>query len=266
MMFFRSRCIHPAIWSARMFSSAPLSMQDIQLQWTSRYRPLVNDIVQDILHSHRPTNLAFDMDIWKNIVNSFRRKLIKYPLEAMKKEHILQFCQDMKEISLKETSSTKITEIKTKNCLLFLSYINSEIESHMGKDIDLFHKLCNISDLRLPHEIYARTRLMKRKIIFHGGPTNSGKTYHALKRLEQADPKKGGGLYCGPLRLLALEVYEQLNRNGVYTDLLTGQEQRSVPFASHVSCTIEMVNTLDIHFRLISLLDFIREGLRGGCH
>lgn len=47
-----------------------------------------------------------------------------------------------------------------------------------------------------------------------GGPTNSGKTYFALKRLEQADAAKGGGLYCGPLRLLALEVYEQLNRNG----------------------------------------------------
>lgn len=43
-----------------------------------------------------------------------------------------------------------------------------------------------------------------------GGPTNSGKTYHALKSLEAA----GKGLYCGPLRLLALEVYEQLNRNG----------------------------------------------------
>ena len=52
-----------------------------------------------------------------------------------------------------------------------------------------------------------------------GGPTNSGKTYHALKRLEEADPSKGGGLYCGPLWLLALEVYEQLNRNGTITTL-----------------------------------------------
>jgi ATP-dependent RNA helicase SUPV3L1/SUV3 len=83
--------------------------------------------------------------------------------------------------------------------------------------------------------------MLRRKIIFHGGPTNSGKTYHALKRLEEADVSKGGGMYCGPLRLLALEVYEQLNRSGVYTDLVTGQEQRSVPFSTHVSCTIEMV-------------------------
>ncbi len=53
---------------------------------------------------------------------------------------------------------------------------------------------------------------------------------------------KGGGLYCGPLRLLALEIYENLNRQGVFTSLLTGQEKREVPEASHVSCTVEMVS------------------------
>lgn len=58
---------------------------------------------------------------------------------------------------------------------------------------------------------------MKRKIIYHGGPTNSGKTYHALQRLKAADPEKGGGIYLGPLRLLALEVYEQLNEEGTGT-------------------------------------------------
>jgi ATP-dependent RNA helicase SUPV3L1/SUV3 len=57
--------------------------------------------------------------------------------------------------------------------------------------------------------------LFKRKIIYHGGPTNSGKTYHALKALRLADPEKGGGVFCGPLRLLALEVFEELNSEGV---------------------------------------------------
>ncbi len=67
-------------------------------------------------------------------------------------------------------------------------------------------------------------------------------TYQALQRLREADPAAGGGLYCGPLRLLALEIYEKLNREGIYTDLLTGQEKREVPFASHISSTLEMVN------------------------
>jgi ATP-dependent RNA helicase SUPV3L1/SUV3 len=57
-----------------------------------------------------------------------------------------------------------------------------------------------------------------------------------------ADATKGGGLYCGPLRLLALEVYERLNRHGVYTSLLTGQDKREVPFSTHLSCTVEMVS------------------------
>jgi len=58
-----------------------------------------------------------------------------------------------------------------------------------------------------------------------------------------ADPTKGGGVFCGPLRLLALEVYEQLNDAGNYCSLLTGQERKEIPFETHVSCTIEMVST-----------------------
>ncbi len=49
-------------------------------------------------------------------------------------------------------------------------------------------------------------------------------------------------MYCGPLRLLALEVYENLTRQGIYCDLLTGQEKRFVPESSHMSCTVETVS------------------------
>lgn len=35
----------------------------------------------------------------------------------------------------------------------------------------------------------------------------------------------------------------QLNSQGVYCSLMTGQERREVPFATHVSCTIEMAST-----------------------
>ena len=51
---------------------------------------------------------------------------------------------------------------------------------------------------------------MNRQIILHVGPTNSGKTYQALKRLENAE----SGIYCGPLRLLAHEIFEKMNENG----------------------------------------------------
>lgn len=47
------------------------------------------------------------------------------------------------------------------------------------------------------------------------GPTNSGKTYQAIERLKKAGANRQqgdgpAGLFCGPLRLLALEVYEQV--------------------------------------------------------
>lgn len=77
------------------------------------------------------------------------------------------------------------------------------------------------------------------QIIYHAGPTNSGKTYNAIQALKNA----WSGVYCGPLRLLALEVFESLNQDGVYTSLLTGQEKKVIPFGEHVSCTIEMVDT-----------------------
>lgn len=50
---------------------------------------------------------------------------------------------------------------------------------------------------------------MNRKIIFHAGPTNSGKTYHAMERFL----KSKSGVYCGPLKLLATEIYHKSNKN-----------------------------------------------------
>lgn len=37
---------------------------------------------------------------------------------------------------------------------------------------------------RQPHLWYPNARKKKRNVYLHMGPTNSGKTYHALKRLE----------------------------------------------------------------------------------
>lgn len=73
------------------------------------------------------------------------------------------------------------------------------------------------------------------KIFFHVGPTNSGKTYKALQRLQTA--KKG--IYLAPLRLLAWEVYEKINNASACT-LLTGEEVIYNDDANFVSATVEM--------------------------
>ncbi|KAF2473921.1 P-loop containing nucleoside triphosphate hydrolase protein [Lindgomyces ingoldianus] len=94
-----------------------------------------------------------------------------------------------------------------------------------------------LADLRYPGEWYPATREYPRTVHLHVGPTNSGKTYHALKRLEQAET----GIYLGPLRLLAHEVYTRLNAKGKPCALVTGEEQR-MPEANPTmwSCTVEM--------------------------
>ncbi|GAD98166.1 ATP-dependent RNA helicase SUV3 [Paecilomyces variotii No. 5] len=96
-----------------------------------------------------------------------------------------------------------------------------------------------VTDLRYPAEWYPHARSMQRTIHLHVGPTNSGKTYHALKRLESSKH----GFYAGPLRLLAQEVYHRFNANGIPCGLVTGDD---VKFPSDeapriVSNTVEMV-------------------------
>jgi len=54
---------------------------------------------------------------------------------------------------------------------------------------------------------YPLARSKNRKIIFHAGPTNSGKTYHALERFIAAK----SGVYCAPLKLLVAEVFHKCN-------------------------------------------------------
>jgi ATP-dependent RNA helicase SUPV3L1/SUV3 len=84
--------------------------------------------------------------------------------------------------------------------------------------------------------LHAEARRMNRKIIYHMGPTNSGKTYHAIEALCKA-PK---GCYLAPLRLLASELYDTMNAKGVKTTLLTGEEVIEIPDSTHFSSTIEM--------------------------
>ncbi|KAH9857472.1 P-loop containing nucleoside triphosphate hydrolase protein [Lenzites betulinus] len=59
---------------------------------------------------------------------------------------------------------------------------------------------------------YEMTRRSRpRKFIMHVGPTNSGKTHNALRALAAAKR----GIYAGPLRLLAYEIYDRLNNGQI---------------------------------------------------
>ncbi|MCC8024187.1 MAG: helicase [Clostridium sp.] len=89
-----------------------------------------------------------------------------------------------------------------------------------------------------PEDEYPGAREMKRKFILHIGPTNSGKTHDALERLKECSH----GAYFGPLRLLALEVYDRLNSEGLACSMITGEETLEIPGALCQACTVEMLN------------------------
>jgi hypothetical protein len=84
---------------------------------------------------------------------------------------------------------------------------------------------------------WENTNRDEQQIILHLGPTNSGKTFHGLNNLIAA----GSGWYLSPLRLLAHEVYDTLNRRGIPCNLLTGEEVAHVEGANITAATIEML-------------------------
>jgi ATP-dependent RNA helicase SUPV3L1/SUV3 len=135
-----------------------------------------------------------------------------------------------------------------------------QISERHAKSIEQYQLLDAKTDLTKPWEWFGYARLDRRKIIFHSGPTNSGKTYNALERLKEAKE----GLYLGPLRLLAAEVYDGLTADGIYCNLYTGQERRHIPFSTHAAATVEMVN-LDKEYDVVVIdeIQMISDVARG---
>lgn len=125
------------------------------------------------------------------------------------------------------------------------AFMNLVLRKQYSAQVDANQKA--LTDLRYPMEWFPGTRTLQRRIHLHVGPTNSGKTYHALRRLEQA----ATGIYAGPLRLLAHEVYTRLNAKGINCALVTGEERRIPEGVDSFmkSCTVEMVplnNLVDV--------------------
>ncbi|KAG0131033.1 P-loop containing nucleoside triphosphate hydrolase protein [Tuber indicum] len=118
----------------------------------------------------------------------------------------------------------------------FLQYIG---QKDLAKTDIRMINIKKAADMRFPQEWYPMARQFKRTWHLHVGPTNSGKTYNALKRLEEA----ADGIYAGPLRLLAHEIFERMNSKGIPCNLVTGDDMRIVSETAAISSsTVEMVD------------------------
>ncbi|GLI70256.1 hypothetical protein VaNZ11_015103, partial [Volvox africanus] len=133
-----------------------------------------------------------------------------------------------------------------------------------GRPPDPGEAAAALTDLTRPASWYPLARSLKRKVVAHLGPTNSGKTHAALQALKAAP----SGLYCSPLRLLACEVADRLAAEGLPCNLVTGQEvrralgARGAP-ARHTACTIEMA---DVKTRLSARAGVAVDHGGGGRH
>lgn len=85
---------------------------------------------------------------------------------------------------------------------------------------------------------YPTARALKRQLVLYVGPTNSGKTWRSLNDLAAGE----SGCYLAPLRLLALEGQEELEKRGKATSFITGEERDLRPGANFISSTIEMLD------------------------
>lgn len=94
-----------------------------------------------------------------------------------------------------------------------------------------------------PETEFPEALRMHRHFILHIGPTNSGKTFQALERLRDARC----GVYLGPLRLLALEVYERMKEYGTPCTMLTGQECIEEENARVTASTVEMLDIAKVY-------------------
>ncbi|UPT78560.1 helicase [Sulfurovum sp. XGS-02] len=216
------------------------------LIWRGKELPVKEDInrVNDDLLAH--FRVAID-----DVMQDMREESDKLDIED---EKLHEFIVRFVEPQVRSSNVLKFKE-KSKRRILFHfgEYIRPLLEKQ--KREELLAK--TIRDFK---NLFPLARELKRKIIFHVGPTNSGKTYAAMKELEAGET----GYYLAPLRLLALEGYENLKKEGIAVSLITGEEEIIDEESTHISSTIEMMNgSVDVDVCVIDEIQMIADRDRG---
>jgi ATP-dependent RNA helicase SUPV3L1/SUV3 len=100
--------------------------------------------------------------------------------------------------------------------------------------------------------LFPLARSIGRRILLLAGPTNSGKTYEAMRLAAEAET----GEVLSPLRLLAHEHRETLLAAGLRAGLITGEERDEGDDFTHYARTIE---TIDVGRRVdVCVIDEIQ--------
>ena len=128
-------------------------------------------------------------------------------------------------------------ELARLRCELALDRIAALVATHAAAN--QAEKTRNAINLSRYPESFTLAASMQRHFVAVLGPTNSGKTHAAMEHLAQSK----SGVYLAPLRLLAMENYQRLLDNNVAASLITGEQRKIHPNATHVASTVEMLNS-----------------------
>ncbi|MCM3668481.1 RNA helicase [Mesobacillus maritimus] len=163
-------------------------------------------------------------------------------------------CLDITDECMQELEEEYLSDLLTLADLPFdekvhqerLEYDQAERERRKEEERIEFERK-QAEEKRIMEDIFGRAYIpsvgTNLRYVLHIGETNTGKTHHALSKMKAAE----SGLYLAPLRLLALEVYDKLNADGVPCSLKTGEEEKIVAGATHISSTVEMFHEKDYY-------------------
>jgi ATP-dependent RNA helicase SUPV3L1/SUV3 len=161
-------------------------------------------------------------------------------LEARLQQCIAQVLAIAKDCGVDPRGALKALEAKYERASERCSVALARIEVTAGKNAAQrqAEKTRAAVNLALYPESFTVAQGMKRHFVAVLGPTNSGKTHAAMEHLAKAK----SGAYLAPLRLLALENYQRLLDAGVAASLITGEQRKLHPYATHIASTVEMLN------------------------
>ncbi len=259
-----------------------IEVKEVKIERGELFFVVTQSITLPVTHE----KVEYDLEVYYPLNELLERIWLAKPLELegyienAKKEHEGSFLSELELIIQESDAYAKSAGLSLEE---FYKHIYEVLLPYVGKELVISPKLVKKTSKRFLYaiqehmqrrqrqQLLAQTirdfknlfpvaRALRRKLTLHIGPTNSGKTFAAMEKLKKADT----GYYLAPLRLLALEGYENLRSAGIDASLITGEEQLLDPDATHISSTIEMLNyDVDVDVCVIDEVQLIDDRDRG---
>lgn len=154
--------------------------------WRSKYRVAINDLMEAIAGDkavkERTRAKMIDSANWESYLNTVRRHLVKDPVNFCgNQQELLERMQTWLQTwqrgqhfdTVPQAEEFEAKRNRYKDAFFEIIFAKAVVDLKPISDANLV--LATTSDLTVPHEWYPLARMFRRKIIYHGGPTNSGK-------------------------------------------------------------------------------------------